>query len=119
MRGIRGAITVEANTAQAIGQGAQKLVNTMLTQNKNLTTEDIVSVLFTVTSDLNGAYPASAIRELAGFNQVPMMCAQEMDVPGSLKRCIRVLMLVNTSVGQGEIKHIYLGDAVKLRPDLI
>ncbi len=119
MRGIRGAITVDENTAQAIGAAAQKLVNAMLTANNNLAVEDIVSVLFTVTSDLNRAFPATAVREIAGFSQVPMMCALEMDVPGSLRRCIRVLMLVNTGVGQSEIKHVYLGDAASLRPDLI
>ncbi len=119
MRGIRGAITVDENTEQAIGKAAQQLVSAMLTENNTLSTENIASVLFTVTSDLNMAFPAAAVRRLAGFNQVPMMCALEMDVHGSLNRCIRVLMLVNTSAGQGDIKHVYLGDAVRLRPDLI
>ncbi|KAF1086480.1 Chorismate mutase AroH [Sporotomaculum syntrophicum] len=119
MRGIRGAITVDENTTQAIGVAAQKLVEAMLTANNNLAIEDIVSVLFTVTSDLNSAFPATAVREIAGFSQVPMMCALEIDVPGSLRRCIRVLMLVNTCMGPSEIKHVYLGDAARLRPDLI
>jgi len=118
MRGIRGAITVDENTEQAIGKAAQQLVGAMLAENNNLSTEDIASVLFTVTSDLDMSFPAAAVRRLAGFSQVPMMCALEMDVQGSLSRCIRVLMLVNTSARQGDIKHVYLGDAVRLRPDL-
>ncbi len=118
MRGIRGAITVGENTEQAIGKAARQLISAMLAKNNKFSTEDIACVLFTVTSDLNRAFPAAAVRRLAGFSQVPMMCALEMDVPGSLNRCIRVLMLVNTSMGQDDIKHIYLGDAVKLRPDL-
>ena len=119
VRGIRGAITVDENTAQAIGAAAQELVGAMLAVNNNLASEDIVSVLFTVTSDLNRAFPATAVRELAGFNLVPMMCALEMDVPGSLRSCLRVLMLANTCASQSEIKHVYLGHAAGLRPDLV
>ncbi|AGL01955.1 chorismate mutase [Desulfoscipio gibsoniae] len=118
MRGIRGAITAGGNTEEAIGDAAQRLVSTMLVEN-NISTEDIASMLFTVTSDLNASFPAEAVRKLAGFSQVPMMCALEVDVPGSLRQCIRLMMLVNTSASQSDIKHIYLGGAAQLRPDLI
>lgn len=118
MRGIRGAITIDANTEKDISEAAQRLVSAMLAAN-NICTEDIASMLFTVTSDLNAAFPAAAVRKLAGFDRVPMLCSPEIDVPGSLSRCVRVLMLVNTSVGQDDIKHVYLGGAARLRPDLV
>jgi chorismate mutase len=117
MRGIRGAITVEKNTKEAIGRATRELLQAMMRAN-NLTVEDIISVMFTLTNDLNAEYPAAAAREMAGWNYVPMLCTAEADVPGSLGRCIRVLMLADIKAGQRDIQHIYLGDAVKLRPDL-
>ncbi|WP_449240760.1 chorismate mutase [Desulfoscipio gibsoniae] len=117
MRGVRGAITVDENTEKAIGDAARKLISVMLSEN-NFSIEDIASITFTVTHDLNAAFPAAAVRKLAGFSLVPMICALEIDVPGSLKHCIRLLMLVNTGAGQSDIKHVYLNGAARLRPDL-
>lgn len=117
MRGIRGAITVNENTEEAIGKATRKLLRAMMSEN-NITTGDIVSVMFTLTSDLNAAFPAACARKMQGWNYIPMLCAQEVDVPGSMSGCIRVLMHANIGVGQREVKHVYLDDAVKLRPDL-
>ncbi len=79
--------------------------------------DQIASVLFTATRDLTSVFPAQAAREL-GWTKTPLICAQEIDVPGALPRCIRVLMLVNTERTQEEIRHIYLKGAKALRPDL-
>lgn len=117
MRGIRGAVNVPENTAAAIGEATRKLVLAMMREN-NIDTGDIISVMFTMTRDLDAAFPAATAREIPGWNLVPMLCAVEVDVPGSLGRCIRVLMLANTIKDQQDIKHIYLGEAVSLRPDI-
>jgi chorismate mutase len=82
-----------------------------------LRVEDVAAVIFTATPDLNTAYPARAAREM-GWVDVPMVCSQEMTVPGSLPRCIRVLLLWNTSRPPDAIRHVYLGRARLLRPDL-
>lgn len=79
--------------------------------------EDIVSVIFTTTHDLTSTFPAEAARSL-GMNHVPLLCASEISVPGSMPRCIRVLLHVNTEKPQREIEHVYLRDAKKLRPDM-
>jgi len=117
MRGIRGAVNVPENTAAAIGEATRKLLLAMMLENE-ADTKDIVSVMFTMTKDLNAAFPAASARQIKGWNLVPMLCAEEVDVPGSMGKCIRVLMLANTNKNQRDIKHVYLGEAVKLRPDL-
>ena len=117
MRGIRGAINVQENTATAIGEATRKLLLAMIDEN-NIKTGELISVFFTVTGDLNAAFPATTAREIKGWNLVPMLCAVEMAVPGSMDKCIRVLMLTRTNKNQRQIKHIYLGEAAKLRPDL-
>lgn len=116
MRGIRGAITVEANTAEAIRSATQKLLNTLVEWNA-IQVEDIVSVFFTATTDLDEEVPARGAREM-GWTSVPLFCMQEMSAKNALPRCIRVLAHVNTKKSQNAIKHVYLGDAVRLRPDL-
>lgn len=116
-RGIRGAITVEKNEASCILQASQKLLQAMLNENKILL-EDIASIIFTATPDLNASYPARAAREL-GLVDIPMLCFAEMNVINSLKMVIRILMHVNTPKAQKEIKHIYLEGAKDLRPDLV
>ncbi|MEK4252853.1 MULTISPECIES: chorismate mutase [Ureibacillus] len=118
IRGIRGAITIESNTPDAIYSETERLVLEMARVN-NIVPEDIASVIVTTTPDINAAFPAKAVRSIDGWKYVPTMCTHEMDVPGSLPLCIRVLMHVNTSVPQQEIRHVYLNDAVKLRPDLV
>ena len=115
--GIRGAITAEANTAEAIVRATAELLRRMTAIN-DIEVDDIASVIFTMTPDLNAVFPAEAGRQLAGWSRVPLMCMQEIPVPGSLERCVRVLMLVNTTRTSDEIHHVYLGGAERLRPDL-
>ena len=116
-RGIRGAITVGANTEAAIQDATYELLQQMIKANE-VDADDIAGVMFTVTPDLNATFPAEAGRRLPGWAQVPLMCAQEVPVPGALSRCVRVLMLVNTTKTAAEVHHIYLRDAERLRPDL-
>ena len=118
MRGIRGAITVNADNPELIVQATCELLETILYENDGIQLEDIASAFFTTTEDIASAYPALAARQI-GWDQVPMMCAREIPVPGSLPLCIRVLIHWNTDKEQNEIHHVYLRDAVKLRPDLV
>ncbi len=115
-RGIRGAITVERNEAAEIAAATRELIETIIKEN-SLDPEDIASAIFTVTSDLDAGFPATAVREM-GWRYIPLLCANEINVPGSLGRCIRVLIHVNTEKSQKEIKHVYLKGAVVLREDL-
>jgi chorismate mutase len=117
-RGIRGAITVTADQPELILAATQELLDAISRANPNLQIEDIASALFTTTDDLVSAYPAQAARQM-GWKHVPMMCAREIPVPGSLARCVRVLVAWNTNLAQNAIKHVYLREAVSLRPDLV
>ncbi len=116
-RGIRGAITLKANTKEEIELATVELLNEMLDKNK-IETKDISFAIFTLTSDLNADFPAKYARLNCNFEKVPMMCYQELDVPNSLKMCLRILLNVNTNKTQDEIKHIYLKGATTLRGDL-
>ncbi len=116
VRGIRGAITCQADE-DSILAATRELLTAMLKANPSLQTADMASVWFTVTSDLQLVHPAKAAREM-GWNEVPLMCSMEIDVPGSLPQCVRVLIHWNTDLPQSAVKHVYLRDAVKLRPDL-
>jgi len=116
-RGVRGAVTVDANTEKAILEATDELLRQMVKAN-GVDADDIAGVLFTVTADLNAAFPAEAGRRLPGWTHVPMMCAQEIPVPGALPRCVRILMLINTTETASEVHHVYLRDAERLRPDL-
>ena len=116
-RGVRGAITVSANTKEEIQSATVELLNEMLVRNE-IETKDISFAIFTLTSDLNADFPAKYARLNCGFNSVPMMCYPELDVPNSLKMCLRILLNVNTNKTQDEIKHIYLKGASILRGDL-
>ncbi|MDK2835374.1 MAG: chorismate mutase [Thermosediminibacterales bacterium] len=116
VRGIRGAITVKANSESEIINATKKLLMEMLKTNE-LIYDDIVSIFFSATNDLNKAFPAKAARML-GLKLVPLFCCQEMNVEGSLKRCIRVLIHVNTDKKPDQIRHVYLEEAKNLRPDL-
>ncbi len=116
-RGIRGAIDVPVDDETEIVEATKKLLLEIRDQNA-ICKEDISAILFTATPDLTAAFPARAAREL-GWQYVPLMCATEMAVPGSLPRCIRVLVLVNTSKSQKQVKHIYLSGAAQLREDLL
>ena len=117
IRGIRGATTVTSDDPELILQATCELLETILYENSDIQLDDIASVLFTVTEDIASAYPALAARQM-GWDQVPMMCAREIPVPGSLPMCIRVLIHWNTNKEQRKIQHVYLRDAVQLRPDL-
>lgn len=113
VRGIRGATTAVGNNTDDICEATRELLKEMIASNQ-VDTENIVSVLFSATPDLNSAFPARAAREI-GWTKVPLFCHVEIDVPGAPQRCIRVLILVNTSLEQDQVKHIYLKDTVKLR----
>jgi chorismate mutase len=113
MIAIRGAIQIDEDTPEAIGS-AVELLCAELTRDNALSADDIVSAIFTLTPDLNAAFPALSARK-QGWGDVPMICARELSVPGSLPRVCRVLLHVNrTEKG----KHVYLGGARALRPDL-
>lgn len=114
-RGIRGAITVPENTEEAIVAAAKELLQRMIKIN-DVEIGDVACILFTTTSDLNAAFPAAAARRL-GWTRVSLLCGHEMNVPGSLPRCLRVLVLFNTDKKNEEIMHVYLGDAVTLRDE--
>jgi chorismate mutase len=107
----------EQDQAETILQATRELLEAILSANPTLKPADLASVFFSVTEDLAAAYPALAAREL-GWNQVPLLCSREIPVPGSLPRCIRVLLHWNTDLPQSDIRHVYLGAAAELRPDL-
>jgi len=115
-RGIRGATTVEVDSADAILAATGDLLLRMVEAN-HIAVADIASAVFTMTPDLTAAFPARAAREL-GWQHVPLLDAQEVPVPGSLLHCVRVLMLWNTDRSQDEVRHVYLREAASLRPDL-
>jgi chorismate mutase len=116
MRGIRGAITVDVDEKEAIVDATKRLLSEMVERN-GVDIDDIASVLFSLTPDLHAVFPALGAREL-GWVHVPMLHFTEIDVPGMLGRCIRVLMHVNTTRKLEEIEHVYLDGAAGLRPDL-
>ena len=115
-RGVRGATTVQENTRDAILKATRQMLALMIRRNQ-IDAADISSAIFTVTRDVNAEFPALAARQL-GWLGVPLLCGYEIDVPGSLPNCIRVLIHWNTDKAQEEIEHVYIHDAVRLRPDL-
>ncbi len=115
-RGIRGAITVAENTPDAILEATRELLEAIVAAN-SVRPEDIASAIFTVTPDLTEAFPPAAAREM-GWHHVPLLTAVEMDAPNGLPRCIRTLIHWNTERPIYDIRHVYLRDAVRLRPDL-
>ena len=116
VRGIRGAVTVLENNSLEIITATEQLLTVMAKEN-DISSEDMVSIIFSVTADLDAAFPAEAARRL-GWSMVPLMCTTEIPVAGSLEKCIRVLMHAYTKRGQSEVRHVYLGEAAGLRPDL-
>lgn len=117
MRGIRGATTVAENTSEAILEATRELLSQLLEDNQ-LEYEQICSIIFTVTPDLNAAFPAEAARAI-GMTMVPLLNALEIPVPGRLEKAIRIMLHVNTDKTQAEIRHVYLHGATVLRPDLV
>ncbi len=116
IRGIRGAIQVEADEPEAILAATRTLLLAMAHSNPGLDPRDLASILFTVTPDLRSAYPAEAARRL-GWSEVALMCAQEIPVPGGLPRVVRALAHWNTDRPQSEVRAAYLGVTQSLRPD--
>ncbi len=117
IRAIRGAITVSANKSEEIIGATKKLLETMLNKNE-LLEADLISIFFTVTTDLDQAFPARAARE-CGITDTPLMCATEIPVEGGLPRCIRILIHCYSNQKKSDLHHVYLGDARSLRPDLV
>jgi len=115
-RGVRGATTVEGNTREDILTGTRQLLALMIRLN-DIDGPDVASAVFSLTRDLDAEFPALAARQL-GWLDVPLLCTYEVDVPGSLRRCVRVLVHWNTTKPQHEIRHVYIKEAVRLRPDL-
>lgn len=115
-RGVRGAIQAAANERAAILEAAEELMHAVIRAN-GIRPENAASVFFTVTGDLNAVFPAE-VRSRIGWSQVPFLCAQEIPVPGSLERVVRVLVLFECELRQEEIQHQYLGAAEILRLDL-
>jgi len=116
VRGVRGATTCDGNREDEILAATRELLEYLVKAN-DMRPEDIASAILTVTPDLDAAFPAKAARQM-GWSRVPLMCAQEIAVPGALPRCIRVLVHWNTEKAQSEIVHGYLRGATSLRPDL-
>lgn len=115
-RGVRGATTADDNSREAILTATRQLLALMIRVN-SIQSNDVGSAIFTVTSDLNAEFPALAARQL-GWIDVPLLCTHEISVPGSLGRCIRILAHWNTDQPQDAIRHVYIKEAVRLRPDM-
>ena len=115
-RGIRGAITITENSEQPIIDGTIRLLTDIIKTNQ-IESDDIVSIFFSVTEDLNATFPARAARTL-GLTDTPLLCFHEIRVPDGLEKCIRILMHVNSNKSKAAIKHIYLEKAESLRPDI-
>ncbi len=114
-RGIRGATTVDANTAADIRERTLELLG-VLVESNDLDPGDVASATFTVTGDLDAEFPALAVRSLPGWTDVPLLCAREIPVPGALERCVRVLLHWNTDRPQSDVRHAFLRGARSLRP---
>jgi chorismate mutase len=116
-RGVRGATTVEEDTRDKILDATRELLTQMIKAN-NIHPEDVASAIFTTTPDLSAEHPALAARQL-GWHDVALLCAHEISVPHGLKYCIRILLHWNTEKAAAEIRHVYIRDAVRLRPDRV
>ena len=116
VRAIRGAIQLAANERAAVLEAASELVTEVMSRNR-LTTDDVISVLFTATQDIDAEFPALAARKL-GFQDVPLLCAVEMNVPGSMPLVVRLMMHVETEQPRAAVQHVYLRGAMALRLDI-
>jgi chorismate mutase len=117
-RGVRGAITVKENNEEVIFQATDQLFKKIIHDNQ-IEPEQVASVFISVTDDITEAFPAKVLRSMEGWSYVPVICMKEITVRSALEKCIRVMMHINTSKSQQEINHVYLEDAVTLRPDLV
>jgi chorismate mutase len=118
VRGIRGATSVEHNAEEEILAATRELLQKIVKANPELKLEDVASVFFSVTADLDAAFPARGARQV-GWEDVPLLDMREIPVPGALPHCIRLLIHWNTDLPQEEVVHVYLHEAVKLRPDMV
>tara|TARA_B110000438_G_scaffold253521_1_gene259180 strand:+ start:4481 stop:4840 length:360 start_codon:yes stop_codon:yes gene_type:complete len=117
VRGVRGATTVKENTKEEIVKETSNLLKEILSVN-DINSEDIASIIFTTTIDVNTEFPAVAAREILSLNTVPLLNMHEINNPNGLKLCIRILIHWNTNINQSDIKHVYLNKATNLRTDL-
>lgn len=116
VRAVRGAVQISGNDRDEILAGTTELVTEVMSRNE-LSTEDVISVLFTATPDLTAEFPALAARKL-GFQEVPLLCASEIDVPGAMPRVVRLMMHVETTKPRSALQHVYLRGATALRLDI-
>jgi chorismate mutase len=116
VRAVRGAIQLEVDEREHVLSATRELVSSVLESN-SLTKDDVISIMFTATADVRSEFPAVAAREL-GLGDVPLMCAQELDIAGAMPRVIRLMALVNTALSRDQITHVYLRGATALRQDL-
>lgn len=116
-RGIRGATTVIEDTETEVLNKTKQLLEAIISRNQ-VDPERVVQILISATQDIHSVFPAKALRQIEGWTYVPVTCMQELDIDGGLKQCIRVLMTVQTDTKQEDIQHVYLEEAVTLRPDL-
>lgn len=118
IRGVRGATTVENNNGMEIVDATEKLLEEIIRINE-VNPESVASILISVTEDITADFPAKAVRRFEGWSYVPVMCMREVPVPNALKLCIRIMIHLNTTKSQKEIRHVYLEGATILRPDLL
>jgi chorismate mutase len=116
VRAIRGAIQLDVDEREHVLSSTRELVSSVLSAN-SLTKDDVISILFTATHDVSSEFPAVAAREL-GLGDVPLMCAQELEIAGAMPRVIRLMAYVNTALRRDQITHVYLRGATALRRDL-
>jgi chorismate mutase len=116
LRALRGATTVDADDAQQITERVMEMLDALMDRN-GLVHDDVVSILFTATDDIHSMFPALPARK-AGFGDIPLICARELDIVGGTPRCIRVLVHIETTKARGELRHVYLHGAQGLNDDL-
>lgn len=117
IRGVRGATTTDCDNEKDVLLSTENLLREMILHN-DILAEDVASVFISATSDIRSVFPAKALRRIEEWKYVPVMCMQELDLPDALPNCIRVMIHLNTSTPQKDIQHIYMKNAVSLRPDL-
>jgi chorismate mutase len=116
VRALRGATTVDVDTIDEVQTRTIALLDEMVRRNA-VDHDDIISILFTATDDIHSTFPATAARH-AGFGDVPLICARELDIDNATVRCIRIMMHISTELSRGELRHVYLEGAAGLRDDL-
>jgi len=116
VRALRGAVTAAADTKEEVIRSTTEMLEEMLDRNE-VGADDVVNILFTATEDVTSEFPAAAVRRI-GLSHVPVLCARELSIEGSLPRTIRAMMLINTDKAREQLRHVYLGEARQLRTDL-